>query len=179
MFKSWKEGVDKNKAFGALITDLSKAFDCLSHNLSIAKLQAWGIDLSSLKLLQDYLLNRWQRTKEDHLWSSTGLYFGSRFVQLLYMWYVSVFTWSPIYWLCRWQHPFCGQRQYTRCDLSFRRNRWENFNLVLNQMKLNIDKCHLLLNTQNQNFLKIGNFNIKNFISEKLLGITFDCKLQI
>ena len=47
-----------------------------------------------------------------------------------------------------------------------------------NQMKLNTDKCHLLLNTQDQNFLKIGNFNIKNSFFEKLLGITFDCKLK-
>ena len=43
-----------------------------------------------------------------------------------------------------------------------------------NQMKLNIDKCYILLNTQNQNFLQIGDFNIKNSFSEKLLGITFD-----
>ena len=47
-----------------------------------------------------------------------------------------------------------------------------------NQIKLNTDKCHLLLNTQDQNFLKIGNFNIKNYFSEKLLGIDFDCKLK-
>ena len=31
---------DNNKAFGALLTDLSKAFDCLSHDLLIAKLHA-------------------------------------------------------------------------------------------------------------------------------------------
>ena len=47
-----------------------------------------------------------------------------------------------------------------------------------NQIKLNTDKCHPLLNTQDQNFLKIVNLNIKNFFSEKLLGITFDCKLK-
>ena len=47
-----------------------------------------------------------------------------------------------------------------------------------NRMKLNNDKCHLLLNMQSQNFLKIKNFNIKNSFSEKLLGITFDCKLN-
>ena len=47
-----------------------------------------------------------------------------------------------------------------------------------NKLMLNTDKCHLLLNTQDQNFLKIGNFNIKNSFSEKLLGITFDCKLK-
>ena len=45
-----------------------------------------------------------------------------------------------------------------------------------NKMKLNTDKCYLLLNTPDQNFLKIGNFNIKHSSSEKLLGITFDCK---
>ena len=45
-------------------------------------------------------------------------------------------------------------------------------------MKLNTDKCHLLMNTQDQNFLKLGNFDIKNSFSEKLLGITFDWKLK-
>ena len=47
-----------------------------------------------------------------------------------------------------------------------------------NQMKLNTDKCYLLLNKQDRNFLKIGTFNIKNSFSEKLLGITFDYKLK-
>ena len=70
MLESWKEAVDKNKAFGALMTNLSKAFDCLSHELLIAKLHAYGIDLSSLKLLQDFLSNHRQRTKVDSKFSS-------------------------------------------------------------------------------------------------------------
>ena len=65
MLESWKEAVDKNKAFGELMTDLSQGFDCLSHDLLIAKLHAYGIDLSSLELLQDYLSNHWQRTKVE------------------------------------------------------------------------------------------------------------------
>ena len=70
MLASWKEAVDKNQAFVALMMDLSKAFDCLSHDLLIANLHAYENDLSSLKLLQDYLSNRWQRIKIDSKSSS-------------------------------------------------------------------------------------------------------------
>ena len=70
MLESWKEAVDKSKAFGALMADLSKAFDCLSQDLLIAKLHVYRIDLTSLKLLQDYLSNRWQRTEVDSKFSS-------------------------------------------------------------------------------------------------------------
>ena len=59
MLEIWKEATD-NKAFGALLTDLSKAFNCLSHDLLIAKLHAYGLNLASLKILQDYLTNRKQ-----------------------------------------------------------------------------------------------------------------------
>ena len=70
MLEIWKEATDNNKAFGALLTDLSKAFDCLSHDLLIAKLHAYGIDIDSLNILQDYLSNRKQKTKVDSLYSS-------------------------------------------------------------------------------------------------------------
>ena len=43
MFEIGKEATDNNKAFGALLADFSKAFDCLSHALLIAKLHAYGI----------------------------------------------------------------------------------------------------------------------------------------
>ena len=62
MINKWKKAVDSNKAFGALITDLSKEFDCICHDLLVAKLHAYGLSLPALKMIQDYLLNRKQRT---------------------------------------------------------------------------------------------------------------------
>ena len=52
MIDKWKESVDSGGAFGALMTDLSKAFDCLHHELLIAKLDAYGFDIKSVKLIQ-------------------------------------------------------------------------------------------------------------------------------
>ena len=58
-----KFSVDNVGAFDALLTDLSKAFDRLPHELLIAKLDAYGFDKSSLKLIHSSLSNRKQRVK--------------------------------------------------------------------------------------------------------------------
>ena len=63
LIEKWKKSVDDGGAFGALLTDLSKDFDCLPHELLIAKLDAHGFDKSSPKLIHSYLSNRKQRVK--------------------------------------------------------------------------------------------------------------------
>ena len=42
---------------------MSKAFDCLSYDLPLAKLNAYGFGLAALRLMQSYLSNRKRRTK--------------------------------------------------------------------------------------------------------------------
>ena len=70
MLEKWKRAVDNGKVFGILLTDLSKAFDCISHELLPAKLHAYGFSLSALRLIHSYLKNRKQRTKINSSYSS-------------------------------------------------------------------------------------------------------------
>ena len=70
MLEKWKSAVDNKRNFGALLTDLSKAFDCLPHDLLLAKLNAYGFSLPALRLVQSYLSNRKQRTKINSEFSS-------------------------------------------------------------------------------------------------------------
>ena len=70
MLEKWKSVVDTGKSFGALLTNLSKAFDCLSDDLLLAKLHAHGFSLSVLKLIHSYLKNRKQRNKINSTYSS-------------------------------------------------------------------------------------------------------------
>ena len=50
MLEKWKSTVDDNKVFGAALTDLVKTFDCLSHELLLAKLNEYGFSMATLIL---------------------------------------------------------------------------------------------------------------------------------
>ena len=54
------------------MTDLSKSFDCISHKLVLAKLNAYGFTLRALRSLHSYLTNRKQRTRVNGDYSSWG-----------------------------------------------------------------------------------------------------------
>ena len=70
MIETWRKALDEGKVAGAILTDLSKAFDCISHDLLIAKLDAYGFDKSALMFVHDYLKERVQRTKVKGAYSS-------------------------------------------------------------------------------------------------------------
>ena len=68
MLAKWKSEVDNKINFGALLIDLSKAFD--PHDLLLAKLNAYVFSLPVLRLVQSYLSKRKQGTKTDSEFSS-------------------------------------------------------------------------------------------------------------
>ena len=63
MIEKIKQARDNNNDFVAVLTDLSKAFDCINHELLIVKLNAYGFDNPSLKFISAYLNFRKQQTK--------------------------------------------------------------------------------------------------------------------
>ena len=61
--KKDKSGTGNKKSFGALLTDLSNAFNCLSHGFLIAKLNVYRCNMSALQFIHSYLKIRMQRIK--------------------------------------------------------------------------------------------------------------------
>ena len=60
LLKDWRSALDKHEYVAAILMDLSKTFDCLPHNLLVAKLQAYGMSSDAVKLIDSYLKYRSQ-----------------------------------------------------------------------------------------------------------------------
>ena len=55
MVENYKKALHQGNEYGALLTDVSKAFECFPHDLMVAKLQANGFSIESLKIINSYL----------------------------------------------------------------------------------------------------------------------------
>ena len=87
--ESRQKKLDNGGFVGTVLMDLSKAYHDIPHELLIAKLNSYGIENGSLRLLLDFLTNRKQRTKTGSSFSSccdinTGVPQGSIIGPLLF-----------------------------------------------------------------------------------------------
>ena len=70
LLQAWYKEIDNLRFIGTILMDLPKAYDCSRQYLLTAKLGAYGLDRSSLRLLMDYLNSRKQRTKVGSSYSN-------------------------------------------------------------------------------------------------------------
>ena len=72
LIEDWRENFDQNFLVSSVLTNLSKAFECIPHDLLIVKLAAYGFDLNALIVVFTYLKNRKQSVRINNAHSSFG-----------------------------------------------------------------------------------------------------------
>ena len=185
-----KKSLVKQGYPAALLTDLSKAFDCINHDLLIAKLDAYGFSHSSLTFIQSYLHGRSQRTKVNNSYSSwnspnTGVPQGSILGPIL----LNIYLNDSLYLvdeenLANYADdntPFeigdCPECVLTKLEVDAEiLIKW----FKENYLHMNADKCHLFVPRQPiETSIKVENQIIKGEKSVKILGITIDENLEV
>ena len=184
-----EKALDNRDIAGGVLTDLSKAFECVNHDLLIAKLDAYGFDKNALKFIHSYLSDRKHRTKINNSFSNwaeirSGVPQGSILGPLLFNIYINdIFLFLPKTKIAN----YADDNTPYEIENSIRDviSKLENDMRLLstwfnnNYMASNDDKCKLIITNEENSFVNIGKERITCSQSVKLLGVMIDNKLKV
>ena len=127
MFENWKLSIDKGFAGGVLM-HLSMPFDTMNHPLLLAQLHAYGFSKQALAVICSYFSNREQRIKVNNVFSSWK-------DLILSVPQGSVI--GPLLFNISLNDLFFSVKDVSICNFAD----WFEYNY----MKLNTDKCRLIV----------------------------------
>ena len=191
--EEWKQNLDNNFIVGAVLTDLSKASDCIPHDLFIAKLSAYGLKRDLLCYFYSYLKGGKQCDQINNEQSEfdriiSGVPQGSIFGPILYnIIFKDFFFFIPKASV----HNFVDDNTLACFESTTKKlllilesecetaTNWLHNNKII----VNSDKFQVILlekrGSNNTNIeVKVGNEKIKSTLSVKLLGAHIDDKLN-
>ena len=183
LLEKCRKVLDKRGFARLLRTDLSKAFDCIDHELLIAKLHAYGFNIKSLEFIHSYLYDRIQRVKINSSFShwsklESGIPQGSIKGPLLFNLFVDIIE-IDIANYADDTTPYDLDSKLENIVKLLEENADKLFDWFSNNyLKANPDKCHLLVNTTGNIRICVRNETISNSSNQKLLGIRFNSNFR-
>ena len=174
--------------FTAVFTDLSKTFDCISHELLLEKLHAYGFDETLLTFMHAYLNQRLRKTKLGATFSELmsflfGVSKGSIIGPLLFIRYICdlfiLIDYLEFGSYANDSTPFVSGENFDEILGELEKHTAKISELFLHKcIKANEKKFHLFLSPFIDRALHIENFTIKSSCREVPLGVTIDSNLS-